>query len=96
MTEHQIIEQDGNLLYFGLLAFGLILSFGLCNLYWSFGTVDPVSLECLNCDLSAVGANGVDNLWFRRAADYSIGTVVFGALGMIIFNAFAWHRTNGY
>lgn len=97
MTEQvheQMTEQDGPWYYtFGLLFGGLVLAFGLKSLYWSFGWADH---ECLNCDLSAVGSHGVDNLSLLPAADYSIGMIVCGALMMIVLNAFAWYRTSGY
>lgn len=92
-TDTHSSDREGSLVYLvGLLAGGLILAFGLRSLYWSFGW----TRNCLNCDLAAVGSNGIDNLGLLPAADYSIGLVVAGVLVLVVLNAGAWRRTGGY
>ncbi|HHO52550.1 MAG TPA: hypothetical protein ENK18_17200 [Deltaproteobacteria bacterium] len=87
-------QSDGNILHLvGLLVGGLILSFGIMGLPWSFGWADH---ECLNCDLAGVGFTGLDNIGWLPAADYSPGLIAFGLLTMIALNANAWRRTGGY
>lgn len=94
MASHDhVMEQDGTWIYFGLIAGGLTLAAGLVSLYWSFGWPGQ---ECLNCNLAAVGSDGVDDLALLPAADYSIGLIVAGVLAMVVLNAGAWHRTNGW
>lgn len=93
-TESHPDEGPSSLLFMGgLLLAGLFLGYGIRSLYWSFGWPGK---ECLNCDLSAVGATGIDDLGWLPAADYSIGFVVGGVLLMLYLNGGAWRRTGGY
>lgn len=86
--------RDGNFVYLvAFLAGGLTLAFGIRSLYWSFGWAGQ---ECLNCALKDVGYTGIDNLGLLPSADYSIGLVVTGVLALVMLNAGAWRRTNGY
>lgn len=87
-------QSDGNILHLvGLLVGGLVLSFGIMALPWSFGWEGH---ECLNCDFAGVGFTGLDNIGTLAAADYGPGLIALGLLTLIALNASAWRRTGGY
>ena len=76
---------------------GLLLGFGIVNLYFSFGVDDGNGGRAEMADnLGTIGFHGFDNIGLLPASDYAIGLVVVGALTLIGMNWMAWRFTNGY
>ena len=75
-----------------LIAGGLLLGTGLLNLYYAFGWEGGD----LNSNYALTGFSALDDIGLLPGGEFSISLVVVGALCMIIANATAWRRTDGY
>ena len=91
--EGQTTPGNHKILYvIGLPLGGLLLGFGIVNLYYSFGWDGGP----MGQNFQGVGFSGVDNIGLLPAADYSIPMVVMGIMVLVALNAVAWRHTGGY
>lgn len=97
MSAPESTENNNFFFMIGFPVAGLLLGFGIVNLYFSFGVDDGQGGRLdMASHLSTIGYHGFDNIALLPASDYAIGLVVVGALTMIGMNWTAWRFTNGY
>jgi hypothetical protein len=92
MADHHATAAPSNLHYLLLIVGGLLVGFGIENLYWSFG--DPTTE--LNLNFNTIGSSALDNIHVLPHAAVAFGLIFAGASTMIFLNSRAWRYTGGY
>ncbi|MGC6494130.1 MAG: hypothetical protein ACON5B_14950 [Myxococcota bacterium] len=101
-SESQNAPQNQTTFIMLLLSGGMLLGFGILNLYFSFGldtagvdVGDDIRNMDFNQHPALVGFNGFDNITMLDAGFWSLPCIIIGAILMVVANATAWEHTEG-